>query len=284
MLAITAAFAVHLFPVHDVDTGLQHVPGDGGAGAAAGAALLHNNDEGQGVVFAVDKAGEGGGIGVGANLGGAGLGADLQPRQIHGPVHMLHVVAHELPQGPGRVGGQHFRGLRPLRGIGLPTAAFRPGDQIGLRGPAAPGNGPHIDHILAGIDEIRILPDPGPGQVVVLRLAEIKAAPDRGDAVQLEILREPDALRLLRQRLPACTQTDLREHAVAGVRQSLGQALLPMGLGTGDAFAVDDPLSLAGKALLRQPRVLLQGGGQGGQLEDGARRIGGVEKAIDIDA
>ena len=70
-------------PVQDVHARLQNGTGDRGRDRAARAAAFNDHDERQRVIVVCDKAGKRGSIGVGSDLGGAGLGADLHAGNIH---------------------------------------------------------------------------------------------------------------------------------------------------------------------------------------------------------
>ena len=157
-------------------------------------------------------------------------------------------------------------------------------DQIGLRCLAAAGDGAHIGHVLAGVDEVGVLPDAGPGQVGLGGLAQVHVARSGADAVKFDGIRHADALGIALQRVRSQLLGDLAEGAVAGVGQGLLEAEIAVGAVAGDDLAAGLVAAVAVEGLGLDVRDLLDGRRRRDQLKDGAGDVGGVEEAVDVDA
>ena len=232
----------------------------------------------------MDEAREGGVRSLtAADLRRAGLGADVEVREVPRAVYGHHVVAHHLRQ--------LVRGLlldhpvHDLGGalVGRQTAAGLL-NQIGLRSLASAGDGAHVGHELTGVDEVGVLPDAGPGQVGLGGLAQVHVARGSADAVKFNGIRHADALGVALQRVRLQLLGDLSEGAVAGVGQGLLEAEIAVGAVAGDDLAAGLVAAVAVEGLGLDVRDLLNGRRRGDQLEDGAGDIGGVEEAVDVDA
>ena len=193
---------------------------------------------------------------------------------------------HQVGKLVGRLAGDHRLG--PL-GFGLiadGSAAGDAPDQIGHGRLAAIGDGAHVGQVLAGIDQIHVLADAGPGDAVFGCAAEIEGAGLRPVAVHEKGFRDPDLLCLPGQGFGPDELGDLGIGTVAGIRQGLAEGLLAVGLVAlaMDDLAVDRDLARTGEGSVQDIGHGFQRGCCGDQLEDRAGRVGDVEEAVQIQA
>ena len=156
--------------------------------------------------------------------------------------------------------------------------------EVWLCGGAAVCDRAHIGHILTGVDLVRILADAGPCQLGFRRIGDIKASGGRRRAVKAVAARDADLLGIAHQRLWAELRCDLAENDVAGMGQRLFKVQRAVHAVALDGLAADDGAALAGERPGSDIRDLIQRGCSRDELEDGARRIGSMQEAVDIHA
>ena len=245
--------------------------------------MLHDDDERQRIIVVPDEPGEGSmGCLSGSQLRRTGLCADVQVRELPLSVHIHHIIAHHFRQSITSRTLQHPIHHLRLGLVAVAQGVFDTFHQIGPGRLTAARHSAHEAHILAGIDQIRILADAGPGNLAVHSAGQIKAAGREGHAVKFQRLRDSQFLRVLRQNLRSQIHRQLRKGHIAGDGQGTLQ-----GNGTVDAVAVDGvPADLAGAAAVERPgfriRQSFQGRSRCEHFEDGAGHIRGLEKTVQI--
>ena len=174
------------------------------------------------------------------------------------------------------VGG---RAAQQVRG----RAAGRIEQQRRLHDAAAVGDGRDVAQHGVRADEVLVLADARPGEVRAAGRALREAAGERRDAAQRLGIEEAELLGVALDGVGSELERDLRECAVAGVGQCILKRLAAVHRAH-DAHAVDVQTARAGEAAAVDVLDVLDRGGGGDELEDGARRERAVDAAVDVRA
>ena len=142
-------------------------------------------------------------------------------------------------------------------------------------------DGAHKGHILAGIDEVGILPDAEPRLVAAARLCGLDLAGGRGRAVERERSGHAEPLRRFHDRLAAEFERQLSERAVAGVRERLLNRLRAVPARAYDRPAGEIKILIAGERLFGEIGEVFRRGDERHELEDRARRERAECTAVD---
>ena len=207
-----------------------------------------------------------------ADFGGAGLGAEIQPRETVRAVVRRDVVVHHVAQ---LVGG---RGAEQI----CARAAGRVEQQRRLDDAAAVGNGRDVAQHGVRADEVLILTDTRPGEIRAAGRTLGEAAGHRRDAAQRLGIEEAEFFRIALDGVRAELERDLRERAVAGVCQRILERLAAVHARALDGHAADVNTARTGEAAGADVLDVLERGGGGDELVDRARRERAVDAAVDV--
>ena len=153
-------------------------------------------------------------------------------------------------------------------------------DEIGLRRPAAVGNGAHVDHQGAGIHLVLVLAHTGPAKLPGGDAVKIKGTSGGGQTVDGIAVRQPRFFRVLLQGIASQFLRHLGKGHVAAIGKGVADVLLPVGAGANDGLVPDLDAARAGPGAVLNIRKLFQRRRQRYSLVNGAGSKRRGQKAV----
>ncbi len=144
------------------------------------------------------------------------------------------------------------------------------------------GDGAHIDHQGAGVEQVVILAHTGPAQLIFRTVGELKTTGGRLQPAYLVGVSETRLSGIGGHHIGTELNGQLGKHAVTGVRISAVDIHFTVRGGAGHRFAAHQGRAGTGKRACKEIGQLFYGGAQRNGFKDRAGHKGAGEKAVDV--